>query len=262
MLQPGTIEFSPGFHYARLEQTLPILLTLPLPSGTTITSIAENRVRRNELTARADFRVGLPMNAQAELGLPVTRITAQQNNTFDPVTSKSATRLGDLTLGLARTFARENGFVPDLIGRLTWNTGSGRNLPAPLSSGSGFQQLQAELIAVKRQDPLAFVASIGYARVFEKDGIKPGDATVLSVSSLLAASPATSLQLGFSQILRARQQVSGLRLDGSDQAYGLFTLGATSVLSRDLTLVTQFGIGAGGDAPRYSVNVALPILFR
>ncbi len=263
LLQPGTIEFSPGFSYSRTEQVAPILLTLPvLPSGATITSIAENRVRRNEFTARADFRIGLPMNAQAEFGLPVSHTTAQQNNTFDPVTSKSATRLGDVTFGLAKTFAREKGVMPDVIGRLTYNTGSGQNLPSPLSTGGGFHQLQAEVIAVKRQDPLAFVASVGYARVFEKDGIKPGDATVLSLSSLLAASPATSLQLGFSQVLRAKQQVGGVRLDGSDQTYGLLTLGATSILSRDLTLVTQFGVGVGGDAPRYTFNAALPILFR
>ncbi|MBC7514310.1 MAG: hypothetical protein H7234_07735 [Herminiimonas sp.] len=263
LLQPGTIEFSPGVQYARIEQTSPILLTLPpLQNGAAITSIAESRVRRNEFALRADVRIGLPMNAQAEFGLPLTRATAQQNNTFDPVTSKSATRLGDATLGLAKTFAREKGFVPDLIGRLTYNTGSGRNLSAPLSTGGGFQQLQAELIAVKRQDPLAFVASVAYARVFEKDGLKPGDATVVSLSSLLAASPATSLQMGFSQILRAKQRVGGLRLDGSDQTYGLLTLGATSILSRDLTLVTQFGIGVGGDAPKYTFNASLPILFR
>lgn len=263
LLQPGTIEFSPGVQYARIEQTSPILLTLPpLQNGTSVTSIAESRVRRNEFAVRADVRIGLPMNAQAEFGLPLTRTTAQQNNTFDPVTSKSATRLGDVTLGLAKTFAREKGFVPDLIGRLTYNTGSGKNLPSPLSAGGGFQQLQAELVAVKRQDPLAFVASVAYARVFEKDGLKPGDAAVVSLSSLLAASPATSLQMGFSQVLRAKQRVGGLRLDGSDQTYGLITLGATSILSRDLTLVTQFGIGVGGDAPRYTFNASLPILFR
>ena len=263
LLQPGTIEFSPGMQYARIEQTSPILLALPpLQNGTTVTSIAENRVRRNEFSARADVRIGLPLNAQAEFGLPLTRTTAQQNNTFDPVTSKSATRLGDVTLGIAKTFAREKGFMPDLIGRLTYNIGTGKNLPSPLSTGGGFQQLQAELVAVKRQDPLAFVASVGYARVFEKDGIKPGDATVLGLSSLLAASPATSLQMGFSQILRAKQQLRGVRVDGSDQTYGLLTLGATSILSRDLTLVTQFGFGVGGDAPRYTLNVAMPILFR
>ena len=98
--------------------------------------------------------------------------------------------------------------------------------------------------------------------MFEKDGLKPGDAAVVSLSSLLAASPATSLQMGFSQVLRAKQRVGGLRLDGSDQTYGLITLGATSILSRDLTLVTQFGIGVGGDAPRYTFNASLPILFR
>jgi hypothetical protein len=263
LLAPGTIEVTPGLQFVRIEQSSPILLTFPSPqTGQPTTSVAESRVRRNEFTARADLRYGLPFNAQAELGLPYSRTTAQQNNSFDAVNSGSANGLGDITLGIARTFAREKGVVPDVIGRLTWNTGSGKQSSGPLSSGAGFRQLQAEVVAVKRQDPLAFVATASYAHVFEKDGVRPGDATVLSLSTLLAASPATSLQLGFSQVLRAKQENNGVRQDGTDQTYGVVTLGASSVLSRDVTLVTQFGIGLGNDAPKYTISIAFPIAFR
>lgn len=263
LLQPGTIEFSPGFQYARTEQTTPILLSFPAQgSGAPLTSIAGNRVRRNDFTLRADFRIGLPMNAQAEIGLPFTHVTVQQNNTFDPVGSSSANGIGDLTLGVAKTFAREKGAMPDLIGRLTYNAGTGKTLSAPLATGAGFHQLQGELVAVKRQDPLAFVASAAYARTFEKDGVRPGDAVVVSLSALLAASPATSLQLGFAQVLRAKQELNGVKSNGSDQTYGVVSLGASSVLSRDMTLVTQFGIGLGSDAPKYTIGIFLPILFR
>lgn len=263
LLAPGTFEFTPGLLFSRAEQTSPILLSFTSPlTGQPTTAIAESRVRRNEFTARADLRYGLPFDAQAELSLPYSRFTGQQNNTFGAVESSSANGPGDVSLGLARTFTRERGALPDVIGRVSWNTGSGRQFAAPLSNGAGFPQLQAEVVAVKRQDPLAFVASASYAHVFEKDGVRPGAAMVLSLSALLAASPSTSLQLGFAQVVRGKQELQGVRQDGSDQTYGLVTLGASSVLSRDVTVVTQFGIGLGNDAPKYTISIAFPMVFR
>jgi uncharacterized protein with beta-barrel porin domain len=109
---------------------------------------------------------------------------------------------------------------------------------------------------------LAFTASAAYTRVFERDSVKPGDAMTFSLGTVLAASPATSLQLGFSQIYRQKQELNGVKIAGSEQTYGIINLGASSVLSRDMTLVTQFGIGLGNDAPKYSIGISLPILFR
>lgn len=262
LLEPGTVEVAPGFQYSRSEQSTALLISFAAPaSGAPLTSITQNRTRRNEFNARADVRVGLPMNAQAEFTLPFTRVSATQQNSIETETSSSASGTGDVSFGIAKTLVREKGALPDLIGRLTYTVGASRKISG-LQTGSGVNQLQAELVAVKRQDPLAFVGSIAYAKTFEKDGLKPGDGIILSLSSLLAASPATSLQLGFSQVVRAKQKVGGVTLDGSQQSYGVINLGASSVLSRDMTLVTQFGIGLGSDAPRYSVGLSLPILFR
>lgn len=262
LLAPGTFEVSPGFQYSRNEQSSALLITFPAPvSGGQVTSITQNRIRRNEFTARADVRVGLPMNAQAEFGLPVTRLSSTQQNGIEPETSSSISGIGDVSVGIAKTLMREKGVAPDLIGRLTYTIDTSRQRNS-LQTGAGVNQLQAELVAVKRQDPLAFVGSIAYAKTFEKDGLKPGDGLILSLSTLLAASPATSLQLGFTQIVRAKQKIAGVTLDGSKQSYGVVNLGASSVLSRDTTLVTQFSIGLGNDAPKYSVGISLPILFR
>ena len=263
LLPSGTLEFTPGFQFARIEQTSLVLLSVISPStGQPITTFAESRIRRNEFTARADLRYGLPFNAQAEFSLPYTRSTAQESNTFGAGLSSSANRLGDITLGIAKTLAREHDAAPDVIGRLSWNTGSGRNLAAPLSGGAGYHQLQGEILAVKRQDPLAFVASASYSHVFEKDGVRPAGAAVLSVSALLAASPATSLQLGFAQVVRGKQELQGVRQDGTNQTYGVMSFGVSSVLSRDVTVVTQFGIGLGSDAPKYTIGIAFPIVLR
>jgi len=109
---------------------------------------------------------------------------------------------------------------------------------------------------------VAFVGSVFFGKSFEKDSIRPGDVAGFSLSSVLAASPSTSLQFGFSQIHRKEQEVFGIETAGSEQTYGMFNIGSSSVLSRDLTLVTSFGIGLGNDAPEYSFTISLPFLLR
>ncbi|WP_148415511.1 hypothetical protein [Noviherbaspirillum massiliense] len=262
LLPVGTVEATPSFTYRRFEQTNPALVSDP--SGTVVLGNQLNR--RNEYTAALELRAGLPYNSQLELVLPYSHVhTSQVTPTVSgPAVDRtdSASGTGDVTLGFAKTLMRESGWKPDLIGRLTYNFGNGDRQSGGVSLNGGFRQLTAEVVALKRQDPLAFVGTAFYGKAFEEDRIDPGNSAGFSLAALLAASPATSLQLGFSQIYRQKQEIGGVRLPGTDQSYGIMTLGASSVLSRDLTLVTQFGIGLGNDAPKYSFTISLPILFR
>lgn len=263
LLPRGTVELTPGFTYKRTELTSPQFATATnSATGAPDLVLVNQHARRNEMTASLDLRAGLPYNSQVELSLPFNYVRSSQVNDIGTSTSDNGKGMGDITVGLANAFVRESGWHPDLIGRLSYNFGNGRRNDGLVSLGAGFRQVQAELVALKRQDPLAFVASTFYQKTYEKDGIKPGNAAGLSLSALLAASPATSLQFGFSQIYRQKQEINGAELAGSDQTYGIFTLGASSVLSRDVTLITRFGIGVGNDAPKYSFNFSLPILFR
>lgn len=263
LLPPRTIELTPSFMYRRAELSTQVPATIAVAgSATPSLVLANQRTRRNENTVRLDLRAGMPYNSQLELSLPYNTVRSSQVSDLGTATSANGNGIGDVTLAVAKTLTRENGWRPDLIGRLTYNTGSGRRQDNGVPLIGGHRQVQAELVAIKRQDPLAFVAGAFYAKSFEKDSIKPGDAAGLSLTAVLAASPATSLQFGFTQVHRQRQEFNGAKLAGSDQTYGLVTLGASSVLSRDLTLVTQVGIGVGDDAPKYSITVSLPILFR
>ncbi|MDB5764642.1 MAG: transporter [Herminiimonas sp.] len=263
LLRAGTFELTPSLNYSRSEQSSQVLATIVNPqTGSPALVLANQATLRNEFTPRLDMRMGLPSNSQLEISLPYQYVRSRQTSTLGTETSDSANGLGDLSVGIAKTLTREKAWQPDIIGRLNYNFGTGRQQDASIILGSGYRQLQAEVVALKRQDPLAFTASASYAKVFEKDGIKPGDATILSLGAVLAASPATSLQLAFSQIYRQKQEQNGIKIAGSDQTYGVISLGASSVLSRDMTLVTQFGIGVGRDAPRYNIGIALPILFR
>ncbi len=263
LLPPRTIELTPSFTYRRTEVDTSVPATITTTASPTPTVVLANqRARRNENIARLDLRAGMPYQTQLELGLPYNYVRSSQVTDFSSTTSANGDGIGDITLGVAKTLTRESGWKPDLIGRLSYNIGNGKRLDNTVPLLGGYRQLQAELVAIKRQDPLAFVASTFYGKTWEEDGIKPGDVAGLSLTSILAASPATSLQFGFSQIYRKEQEFNGVKTAGSNQTYGLINLGASSVLSRDITLVTQFGIGMGNDAPKYNFTISLPILLR
>ncbi len=263
LLPPRTIELTPSYSYRRTEVSNSVPATITTATSPTPTVVLANqRTRRNENIARLDLRAGLPYQSQLEFSLPYNYVRSSQTTDLGGTTSANGSGIGDVTLGLAKTLTRESGWRPDLIGRLSYNFGNGRRTDNNVALLGGYRQLQAEVLALKRQDPLAFFASAFYGKTWEKDGVKPGDVAGLSLSSVLAASPATSLQFGFSQIYRKDQELNGAKVAGSNQTYGLINLGASSVLSRDMTLVTQFGIGLGNDAPKYNFTISLPILFR
>jgi hypothetical protein len=263
LLPSRTIEVTPSFSYRRIEQTAPALANITNPtSGAPALVLTTQRIRRNELAAHLGLRAGMPYGTQLEFDLPYNYVRTSQLTDLGPTSSANGNGMGDVTLGIAKTLARESGWRPDLIGRFSYNFGNGRRQDGIVPLGGGYRQMQGELVALKRQDPLAFIASTFYSKSFEKDGIRPGDAAGFSLASVLAASPATSLQFGFSQVYRKEQENNGLKISGSDQTYGIVSVGASSVLSRDVTLLTQVGIGVGNDAPKYSFSVAVPILFR
>jgi hypothetical protein len=115
---------------------------------------------------------------------------------------------------------------------------------------------------LKRQDPIAFTLGAVFAHPFEKDGYRPGNTTLASMGAAVAASPQTSLQVGFTQVRNSTARIGGAEIPGSDQLYGIVTLGASSIVSARHTLIGQIGIGLGRDAPKYTVSLSVPINFH
>ena len=137
--------------------------------------------------------------------------------------------------------------------------GTARDNDIPLTGN--FNELGLNLSAVKRQDPLAFVAGIGYSTVLEKNDIEPGDTLSLSVGAVLAASPSTSLRLAFSQQFTDEVEIGGQKLDGSDSTAGVLTIGASTTIGRRALLDVALDVGLNDDAADYAVRVAMPIRF-
>jgi Putative MetA-pathway of phenol degradation len=156
---------------------------------------------------------------------------------------------------------REGRWWPDLVGRVTWDTATGRTRDDDVILGSGFNEIQGALTATKRQDPLAFIGSASYQKAFENDDIKPGDELTFNIGTVLAASPETSLRFFLEQSFINEIEIDGRKIDGSDLVVGSLNVGGSVILGPRLLLDVVAGVGLTDDAPDYSVTVSLPFRF-
>lgn len=260
LLPAGQIDFEPSIGYTRRELSSPSYYLL----GANLV-LAPQQVNRDEITGNLNLKVGLPWDSQLELGLPYNFVDQSLLTDLGSAgrfsESSSASGLGDFSVGLAKTLTREQGWRPDLIGRLTYIVGNGDRISDGIVLPSGNPAAQIQLVALKRQDPLAFVGSLSYQKAFEKDQLRRGDQTGFSVGAALAASPQTSLQFSFSQTFEQELEINGSKVPGSEQTVGMFNVGASSILSKNVMFNTVLSMGLSTDAPEYAIQFTLPIRF-
>jgi hypothetical protein len=261
LLQPGRFLVEPYFTYARRESNTPILIEEQLNASSFALEVLGQDTRRNEFDAGVRILAGLPFGTQLELNVPYRWVEQSDSIPGLNETSTSADTIGDIKLGVAATLLRERDWLPDLVGRITWDTDTGDRFDKGISTGIGYQELRVGLTALKRQDPLVFTGGINYTYAYEKDDIQPGDEWQISVGTSLAASPETALSLGLVQSFVSETEVNGRRLEGTDQVSSLLVLGASSIVARNTLLAFTLGVGLTNDAPDYFFNVALPVQF-
>lgn len=262
LLPFGQAEIEPYFDYTRREDNLPVLFA---DNGSL--SLGNQEVRRNEFVTGQELRVGLPFDSQIEFGLPYNyvdqSVTTPVGNGRRVTRDGSGHGLGDLRVGLAKTLIRENGgWWPDLVARITWDTATGNTTENDVVLGGGFNELRGSLSAIKRQDPLAFVAGMSYEKTFENDNVEPGDALGFNIGTVLAASPGTSLRLGLNQSFIDNTKIDGQGINGSDSVIATATLGASVILGPGVLLDISGDIGLTDDAPDYAARASLPIRFN
>ena len=187
LLPVGTAQIEPNFSYIRQQVDTPVFFT---QEGEQF--LAADEVRRDTLEASLTLRAGLPFDSQLELDVPyrysnestVTRVLFAARLEEE----RDASGFGDVSVGLAKTLLRERGWWPDLIGRVQWDTNTGKTEDG-ISLGTGFHEIRGSLTAVKRQDPLVFVGGVSYETPFERGGVDPGAKIGFSIGTVLAASP-------------------------------------------------------------------------
>jgi Putative MetA-pathway of phenol degradation len=266
---PGQFEVSEDDAERALERTLVATGNLLVPKGFAEVeplfgytrrespNLVISELNRNEFTWALDLRLGLPWESQFEIGVPYNLVQQQLTDiTVAPVQQMSnrwGNSFGDLTVGVAKTFVHESGWIPDLLGRITYEIPTG-----PLSSNqvplpSGQSKLSPSLTALKRQDPLVFVATGGYTKAFQSSQINPGDQINFQTGAFLATSPETTLRGVLQQNFLQNTTVKDVTFKGSDSVQSILTFGASSILGRGILVDLQVGFGLTSAAPKYSV---------
>jgi hypothetical protein len=241
LVPSGFAEVEPLFSYTRRETPIMVLFNQ----------------HRNEFTWALDTRLGLPWESQFEIALPYNLVNQQITNVFvappQQVFGRSGNAVGDLTVGLAKTFVHESGWIPDLLGRVTYEAPTGPLSVNQVPMLSGQSKLSFAGTAVKRQDPLVFVGTAGYTKAFQSNHINPGDQINFQTGAFLATSPETTLRAVLQQNFLQNTTVDNVRFEGSNSTQSILTFGASSILGRGILADLQVGIGLTNSAPKYSV---------
>ncbi len=260
LLPSGVLEVEPGFTYARREDAAPRFIT----SGGAL-SAGETIRNANSLTADLALRLGLPWDSQLEIGFPYRwhQIKSVTSVGFIPTdsSSQSASGSGDVRVGLAKTLLREGLWRPDLVGRIVWDTNTGKKLDNGVSLGGGFHEVRGSLTAIKRQDPVAFVGGLSYQHAFASEHVRPGRTISANFGSFIALSPETSLQILLSVAHQKETEFFGRSIAGSDKTIGTLVVGGSTLLARGTLLNLSVGIGLTRDADPFSITLSLPFRF-
>jgi len=266
---PGQFEVSEEAAERALERTLVATGNLVVPEGfaeiqpvfaysrVEIPTLVLFNVNQNQFTPSVGVRVGLPWESQVDMSLPWNFVEQKQIDiAVQPsqlVANRWGNAIGDLTVGATKTFLHESGWIPGLLGRVSYEIPTGPLFVhgAPLPSGRN--QLGLSLTALKRQDPLVFVATGGYTKAFQSDQIRLGDAINFTGGVFLATSPETSLRAVLSQSFNQDITIRGVTIPGSNSVQSLLTFGASSILGRGILVDLQAGIGLTNTTSKYQV---------
>lgn len=258
LLPTGQAELTPSVAFVRRDGSFPFIA-----GG----QVFESRVKRNEFTFDLGASIGLPFDSQLELGLPYDvvhqEVSIRGNGGALADDSETATALGDVSIGIAKTVLRENGgWRPDVVVRGIWDTASGERTDDGIALGGGFNELRGQVVAVKRQDPLAFVGAFSYSYTFEDDDIKPGQQFALSLGANLALSPETSLSVTLNQTYSDELEFDGDEIEGSDQLSSTFDFGGSAIIAPRTLLRVTNSIGLTEDAPEYALRASVAYRFN
>jgi hypothetical protein len=259
LLPAWRTQFAPSLAYSLNQADFPVVV-----ADGDEQLLGSNEAERNTILANLDMRIGLPFESQLELGIPYTWVdeelkTSIQGISIGQNSKQSGQGLGSLQIGLAKTFIRESGWRPDIVGRVTWDTGSGDRTDNNVFIGGGFKSLSGSLNFTKRSDPLVFFGSVNYRTFYEDDGIEPGDQFTLSFGTALAVSPTASLFATLTNQFIDDTKFGNQQIGGNDVTAISLGLGASAVVSRGVLFNLTTGIGLSENAPDYSIVLSASI---
>jgi hypothetical protein len=269
---PGQFEVSEEAAERALERTLVATGNLVVPEGfaevqpTFTYSRGESptlvlfNVARNQFTPALGMRLGLPYESQIDISLPWNFIEQQVTDVVVAPAQLTSdlwrNAFGDITVGASKTLFHESGWIPGLLGRVSYEIPNGPIAVDQVPMPSGQSRLTTSLTALKRQDPLVFVMTGGYSKTFTARDINPGDQLSFQTAAFLATSPETTLRGVLAQSFIRDVTVNGVTIPGSNSVQSSLNFGASSILGRGILVDLNVGFGLTRASPSYSVTLS------
>lgn len=266
LLPPYVFQIVPDFSYSHSS-----LDQLALVNNGT--SIVRQQSHRDLLEWGFGFRIGLPWETQLgfriPIGLDYGSATLGGRNF-----SSDRGGLGDISVTLQKQVFHERGWLPDVLLNLSYKAATGSTsltafqpatFPFGVGTGSGFNSLSGGVTALKRQDPLVFLAGFNYTHNFPNTigGVQQsvGDVYTFRTEAILAASPDTSLRVGWLENWQQQSSFAGTSIPGSNQNYSFLEVGVGSVITPKIFLDASLLVGLTRDSPDFTALLSLPFRF-
>jgi len=256
LLPRWRMQLAPSVTYSLNEADFPVVVAIGDEQ-----LLGANAIERTVVNANLDVRMGLPFDSQFELSMPYRWVdeettTGIQGVAIGQIDKRSGKGSSSLEVGLAKTFVRESGWRPDIVGRITWGSGSGDRIDDDVILGGGFETLSGSLSFIKRSDPLVFLGSVSYRTFSDEDGIEPGDQFGISFGTALAVSPNSSLFATLSNQIIEETTLGSNQVGGTDRSSISLNLGASTMVSKRILFNLTTGIGLSENAPDYSITLS------
>lgn len=221
-------------------------------SGRDLIGTADDR-----LGASVDARLGLPGGWMIGAAVPLAY------RRLDGVGSNSG--LGDASLSVWKSIARESGARPAIVGGLRYSAPTaGDPAEDEVPIGSGFHRLSARVTALKTVDPAAFFGELSYtahvAEAISGFDVDRGPVYGIGAGASLAVTPDVSASVGLDFAFEREARIDGVGVGGRS-TLGAIEIGLGAVLSRNLFLNVAGSFGITDDSPDLTVSASLPFRF-
>jgi len=250
LLPPRSFRLSPGFTWAH-------------------TGADALHTRSDSYTGSLTVQAGFPLG---------TQVTANAPYTHRDTSIGSNSGIGDLFVSLSKSLTDEAEGIPSFVASVGYRHDNGEDPFRAVPIGFGFRVITAELLGVKRVDPLALYGRLAYSHPYAKDvsaenfrsesrftgRIAPGASWSYQLGTSLAATPEITLDASLSgSFIRDADIRSDAR--GSFKVpkatLGFFNFGAGFLLTKELSLLMNASAGVTKDSPDFILLVTLPYRF-
>lgn len=251
LLDPGKIDIGLDFSYGVNTRLQPTFIEVTdEQSGDVSDAIGIIEEKNTTIGIIVDWRMGLPSDSQINLSFPFFTTSSDTQVRFSGSSidsqSESDEQTGDYSVGFVKTILKERGRRPDIIASATYS-----------GAASGPSEVTLSVNTTKRQDPLIFTASASVTESERLDGFRAGRRSRLSIGTILAASPYTSLQFSFDQTFISSSTFNGEKITGTGLEVANATIGVSSVVSRDVFFNASVAFGLTELAQDYVMSLGI-----